>query len=69
MKMSNNTYDFLKYISLVFLPALTTFVGVVLSVIRFEHTNEVITIMVGFNTFLGTCLKISTDNYNKEIRS
>ena len=61
--MKDSTYRVLKWIALVFLPALTTFVGVVLNCFSVEYTDIVLTIMVAFDTFLGTVLKISNDNY------
>ena len=63
MKMKSSTYDFCKYIALVFLPALTTFVGVILNCFNYSDTDIILTIMVAFDTFLGTVLKISNDNY------
>ena len=63
--MSNKTYDNLKWITLVFLPALTTFVGVILNCFDYESTDIVLTIMVGFDTFLGSLLGISNINYKK----
>ena len=66
--LSNKVYDVLKWITLVFLPALTTFTGVVLGCLKVdpEITNVIITIIVGFTTFLGAILGISTVNYRKE---
>lgn len=61
--MSNKTYDILKWITLVFLPALTTFVGVILNCFNYESTDIVLTIMIGFDTFLGSLLGISNINY------
>lgn len=63
--MSNRVYDILKWISLVFLPALITFVGVVLNVLEVEYAEVVLTIAVAFNTFLGSILGISNINYLK----
>lgn len=63
--MSNKTYDILKYIALVFLPALTTFVGVVLQSFDVGCTDVVLTIMTAFDVFLGTVLQISNHNYKK----
>lgn len=62
--MSNKVYDILKYIALIFLPALTTFVGVVLNCFNVEYADVVLTIMTAFDVFLGTVLQISTYNYN-----
>lgn len=63
--MSNKTYDILKWITLVFIPALTTFVGVILNCFDCEYTDIILTIMVGFDTFLGSLLGISNINYKK----
>lgn len=63
--MSNRVYDILKWISLVFLPALITFVGVVLNVLEVEYAEVILTIAVAFNTFLGSILGISNINYLK----
>ena len=65
MKLSNKTYDTLKWIALVALPALTTFYGVVGATCHIPYTQEVLTIAVAFDTMLGTMLGISTSRYNK----
>lgn len=66
MKLSNKTYDILKWISLVALPALTTFYGVVGATCNIPHTQEVLTIAVAFDTMLGTMLGVSNSKYNKQ---
>ena len=63
--MSNKVYDVLKWITLVFLPALTTLVGVVLNTFNVECTDIVLTIMTAVTTFMGAVLGISNINYNK----
>lgn len=63
--MSNKVYDILKWIAIVFLPALTTFVGVILSSLSVENSDIVLTIMTAFGTFLGTILGVSNINYKK----
>lgn len=65
MKMSNKVYDFLKWTTLVFLPALTTFVGVILNCFNVEGREVILTIMVGFNTFIGSLLGISNLKYKE----
>ena len=66
MKLSNKTYDILKWISLVALPALTTFYGVVGATLSIPYTQEVLTIGAAFDTMLGTLLGISNANFKKE---
>lgn len=63
--ISSKTYDVLKWIALVFLPALTTFYGVVAKCLNIPYTQEVITIAVAFDTFLGALLGISCNAYKK----
>ena len=63
--MSNKTYDLLKWVAQIFIPALTVFVGVVLNCFDVECTDIVVTIMTAFDAFLGALLGISTSNYNK----
>lgn len=64
--MSNKIYDILKWIAIVFLPALTTFVGVILSSLSVENSEVILTIMTAFGTFLGTILGVSNYKYKKE---
>lgn len=64
--MSNKTYDTLKWIAQIFLPALTVFVGVVLKCFNVPCTDIVITIMTAFDAFLGAILGISSANYYKD---
>ena len=68
MKLSNDWYDVLKWIDMVFLPALTTFVGVILNCFHVEGTEIILTIMVGFTAFLGALLGISNINYTKGVK-
>lgn len=66
MKLPNKVYDVLKWITLVLLPALTTFVGVILNAFDFQGTEIILTIMAGFTTFMGAILGISNLNYKGE---
>lgn len=63
--MSNKVYDVLKWITLVFLPALTTLTGVILNTFNVGCTDIVLTIMTAVTTFMGAVLGISNINYNK----
>lgn len=65
MKLSNKTYDFMKWFTLLFMPALTTFVGIIMNCFGIGCTEVVLTIMAGFTTFLATILGISNINYSK----
>ncbi|NCC85770.1 MAG: holin [Clostridia bacterium] len=61
--MPSKAYDILKWIVLVFLPALTTLVGVVGQVLNLASMEIVLTIMVAVTTFLGTLLGVSNAQY------
>ena len=64
--MSNKAYDILKWIALVFIPALVTFDGAIGNVLNIPYTEVVLTIMGAFDVFLGSLLGISTVQYNKK---
>ena len=68
MRLSNKVYDILKWIALVFIPALITFYGVVGNVLNIPYTDVVLTIMGAFDVFMGSLLGISTAQYNKNIK-
>lgn len=65
MKLSNKLYDRLKYLTLRVLPAILTFVGIVLTQLKYANTEVVLIIGTGFITMLGQILGISNDKYNK----
>ena len=67
MKLSNKTYDILKYVALIALPAIIAFYSVVAKVWGFPHTEEIVTTLAAFNTLLGALLQVSTHNYNKAL--
>lgn len=66
MKMTNRTYDILKWIALILLPALATFYAAIAAVWGLPYTEQVVGTITAVDTLLGTLLKISSDNYNKQ---
>lgn len=62
--LSNKTYNILKWATLIGMPALMTFYGVVGTTCKLPYTQEILTIAGGFTTMLGSMLGISTINYN-----
>lgn len=66
MKLSNKAYDIMKWVVQLLIPALITLYGVIGSTLNIPYTKEILTIAGAVDVFLGTILKISTDNYNKE---
>lgn len=66
MKLKNEVYDILKYISFVFYPAVVALVGTILTALNYPNTEVVLIIMAGIETFLGSILGVSNINYKKE---
>ena len=67
MKMSNKVYDVLKYIAPIVLPALATLYFALAKIWGFPYGSEIVGTISAVDAFLGALLKISTDNYNKEM--
>jgi hypothetical protein len=65
MKLSNQVYDILKYVVLIALPAIITFVNIVGVQLGYDMTTTIV-ILTAFNTLLGTLIGISSIKYNKE---
>ena len=63
--MSNKTYDIIKIIALIVLPALTTFVGVTLEALNVSYSGVVVTIMTAFDVMLGTIIEKLSSMYKK----
>lgn len=66
MKMTNKTYDILKWIALILLPALATFYAAIAAVWGLPYTEQVVGTITAVDTLLGTLLQISSDNYKKQ---
>lgn len=64
--MNNQTYDILKRVALIVVPALATFVNAVGIVWSIPYTNETTATITAFGVFLGTVLGISSKNYTPE---
>ena len=62
MKMTNRTYDILKWIALILLPALATFYAAIAAG-GLPYTEQVVGTITAVDTLLGTLLKISSDKY------
>lgn len=63
--MSNKTYDILKWIAQILLPAIGTLYFAVSGIWGFPLGEEVLGTITAIDTFLGVILGISTYQYNK----
>ena len=64
--MSNTTYDILKWIAQILLPALGTLYFALSKIWGLPYSTEVVGTIAAVETFLGALLGISTAAYNKE---
>lgn len=63
--MSDITYDFLKEIAQIYLPALATLYFTLASIWGFPYAEQIVGTISAIDVFLGAVLKISTINYLK----
>lgn len=63
--MSNKTYDILKYIAQIVLPALGTLYFALASIWGLPYGEQIVGTITAVDAFLGAILKISTDKYNE----
>ena len=65
MKLSNKTYDILKWIAMYFLPAAGTLYFALSSIWGLPYGEQIVGTVTAIDTFLGVILGISNANYNK----
>lgn len=68
MKLSNKVYDILKWLALIALPAIVTFLAAVLPALKVdvETVNTICIIISATSALIGTLIGVSTYTYNKE---
>jgi len=68
MRISDKVYNLLKWISIICIPALVTFLSVVLGVLSVSANviNIIVTIISAIGTLIGTLIGVSTSAYNKQ---
>ena len=64
--MNNQTYDIIKRVALIIIPALATFVNAAGMAWGIPYTNEVTATITAFGAFLGATLGIASKNYTPE---
>ena len=63
--MSNKTYDILKWIAQLLLPALGTLYFALASIWGFPYGEQIVGTITALDTFLGVILGISTARYDQ----
>lgn len=64
--MSNKMYDVLKWIAMVFLPAIATLYFALAGIWGFPYGEEIVGTITAVDTFLGVLLGITSAQYNKK---
>ena len=67
MTLTNKVYDVLKMVTTIVLPALSTLYFAIAEIWNFPYGAEIVGTIAAVTAFLGTMLKVSTNNYNKEV--
>lgn len=65
MKITNKTYDILKWIAMILLPAIGTLYFALAGIWDLPYGEQVIGTIAALNAFLGALLGISTAQYKK----
>ncbi len=65
--MNDKLYKILKYIAMIFLPALGTLYFALAGIWGFPYAEQVVGTITAVDTFLGVILGISTAQYNKKL--
>jgi imidazoleglycerol phosphate synthase glutamine amidotransferase subunit HisH len=65
LKMNNETYDVLKFIAQILLPAVGTLYFALATIWGFPYGEQIVGTITAVDAFLGTCLGISTKNYRE----
>ena len=61
---NNKTYDTLKNLSLIAIPV-STFIVAILGAYNYGNVERVTAVLAAINTLLGSLVKISSSEYNK----
>lgn len=65
IKLGNKTYNVLKWVVMIALPACATLYFALATIWGFPYGNEVVATMTATATFIGALIGISTKNYNQ----
>lgn len=68
-KMSSETYDALKYICQVVIPALGTLYFALASIWGLPYGEQIVGTLTAIDAFMGVLLKISSDQYKEGLKN
>ena len=64
--MTNKTYDILKYVAQIVLPAGATLITTIANIWGLRYGENIALTIMAVDTFLGALLMLSSNNYNKK---
>lgn len=67
MVFNNKTYDTLKWVAMILLPALGTLYFALSAIWGLPYGEQIVGTITAVDAFLGALLGVSTNNYNKSI--
>lgn len=67
MKFENKVYDVLKWVCLIFLPALSVFYAALDGAFGWGYTDTVCTVIAAVSAFIGALIGISSKSYNNDV--
>ena len=65
MKMENKTYDILKWVAMILLPAAGTLYFALAGIWGLPYAEQIVGTITAIDTFLGVILGLSSNQYNK----
>jgi surface polysaccharide O-acyltransferase-like enzyme len=66
MKMNDKLYDILKWVAILFLPAIAILIKTVFAIWQIPLGDQISATIIAIQVFLGAILGVSSLNYNKE---
>ena len=66
MKFSNSTYDVIKWVAMILLPAIGTLYFALAQIWGLPYAEQIVGTITAVDAFLGALLGISTMQYRKE---
>lgn len=64
MKFTNKTYNLAKYVCLIGLPALATFVAAMGAIWHLDHTDQLVKTIIAFNVLASSLIVVKGVQYN-----
>lgn len=69
MKLNGKIYEILKWLAVIFLPALSAFIPKLFAIWGIPYGDQIGATISVINTFIGAIICVSTINYNKDLKS